>query len=209
MTTERITLEEPRTPGYPVVKRTALGQTFNGAVLRVESRDRLKRGDNGVMTPIKKDNGKHSQELVVTCLALPGTTAPAGLGEDEGVPAPGDIVRLILKGKSFGDWIEAKKSLPNGQTAVGDVVVQTTNSAQVYDAQGNATGPELTDQDAINAARQKGRSVGVYGPVILREPKSGSEWTAKAIEAYNSMQQRVSAESGSRVADPVDDEPPF
>ena len=61
------------------------------------------------MAPIVKPNGKHAQELVVTCLTLPNTTSPAGLGDDESVPEPGTIVRLILKGKAFGDWIEAKK----------------------------------------------------------------------------------------------------
>lgn len=206
MTQERITLEEQRAPGLPVVKRTALNQTFNGAVLKVETRDRLKRGDDGTMTPIIKPNGKHAQELVATCLVLPGTTAPAGLGDDEGVPEPGSMVRLILKGKSFGDWIEAKKSLTNGTVAVGDIVVQKTTVAQVYDAQGNASGPEIADQDAIDAARVKGRSVGIYGPITLREPKNGSEWLGKAIEAFRTL--LVPVQSASSSADAADQEPP-
>lgn len=209
----RITLEEPRAAGYPVVKRTALGQTFNGAVLKAEPRDRLKRGDDGNMTPIVKPNGKHAQELVVTCLTLPDTTAPAGLGDDESVPEPGSIVRLILKGKAFGDWIEAKKALPNGAVAVGDVVTQTTATAQVYDAQGNASGGEVTDQAAVDQARAKGRSVGIYGPLTLRAPKDGSEWFDKAVAAYRSLQAPIPAEApastgGFGVADD-DDEPPF
>lgn len=191
---QRITLEEPRAAGYPVVKRTALGQTFNGAILKAESRDRLKRADNGTMVPIVKDNGKHAQELVATCLTLPGTTAPVGLGEEESVPAPGDIVRLILKGKSFGDWIESKKSLQDGTVAVGDIVTMTTTVAQVYDQQGNPSGPEITDQDSINAARQRGRSVGIYGPLALRMPKPDSEWYGKAVEAYQKL-SRQTAES--------------
>ena len=142
----RITLEDPQTARPPVVKRTAIGQTFNGAVLKVEPRDRLKPGDDGTMQPIVKPNGKHAQELVVTCLTMPGTTSPAGLGDDESVPEPGTIVRLILKGKAFGDWIEAKRSLPGGSIAVGDVVTQTTTVAQVYDASGNASGPEISVQ---------------------------------------------------------------
>jgi len=186
--TQRIALEEPRVGGYPVVKRTALGQVFNGAILKAESRDRLKRGDNGESAPIVKPNGKHAQEMVVTCLVLPGTTSPAGLGEDENVPEAGDIVRLILKGKAFGDWIEAKKGLPDGTIAVGDVVTQTTQLAQVYDAQGNAQGGEITDQAAIDAARQRGRSVGIYGPLLVRAPKEGSEWLDKAIKAYHQLQ---------------------
>jgi hypothetical protein len=213
MTQERITLEEQRTAGFHVVKRTKLDQTFNGAVLKVETRDRLKRGDDGTMTPIVKPNGKHAQELVATCLVLPGTTAPAGLGDDEGVPEPGAIVRLILKGKSFGDWIEAKKSLTNGTVAVGDIVVQKTTVAQVYDAQGNASGGEISDQGAIDAARTKGRSVGIYGPITLREPKTGSEWLGKAIDAFKTLREPAAVESTSTAAaeppDLDDDEPPF
>lgn len=192
----RITLEEPKAAGYPVVKRTALGQTFNGAVLQAESRDRLKRSDDGTMVPIVKPNGKHSQELVVTCLTMPGTTAPAGLGDTESVPEPGDIVRLILKGKAFGDWIEAKRTLPNGILGVGDVVTQTTTVAQVYDAQGNASGPEVTDQKAVDQAKLKGRSVGIYGPLTLAV-NTDDVWQEKAVSVYRSMQERI----------PVEDEP--
>lgn len=180
----RINLEEPFQGGYPVVKRTALGQTFNGAIIKSESRDRLKRADDGTMTPIVKPNGNHSQELVVTCLTLPGTTSPAGLRDDESVPQPGDIVRLILKGKAFGDWIEAKRRLPKGVVAVGDVVTQTTTVAQQYDAQGNPSGDKITDQHHVDQARARGRSIGIYGPLTLSEPEDGSEWTAKAVSAY-------------------------
>lgn len=211
MTSPRITIEEPRAAGYPVVKRTALGQTFNGAVLKSESRDRLKRADDGSMQPIIKPNGKRSQEMVVTCLTLPGTTSLAGLGDDESVPAPGDIVRLILKGKSFGDWIDAKKTLPDGAVAVGDVVTQTTALAQVYDAQGNASGGEITDQTLVDQARAKGRSVGIYGPLTLKAPTAGSEWTAKAISAYRSLSVAEAAppETTASSFSGIDDEPPF
>jgi hypothetical protein len=195
--TTRITLEEPRAAAYPVVKRTALGQTFNGAILKAESRDRLRRADDGSMVPIIKPNGNHSQELVVTCLTLPGTTTTAGLGDQESIPEPGAIVRLILKGKAFGDWIDAKKSLPDGAVAVGDVVTQVTASAQVYDATGNPSGVEITDQTLVDQARAKGRSIGIYGPLTLRAPKDGSEWTEKAVAAYKSLQTPIPAEAPS------------
>lgn len=205
----RIPLEEARTPGYPVVKRTSIGQKFNGAILKAESRDRLKRDSDGTMQPIVKANGKHAQEMVVTCMVLPGTTAPAGLGEEESVPDVGATVRLILKGKAFGDWIESKKALPGGTVAVGDIVTQQTTVAQAYDAQGNASGPEITDQSVVEQARQKGRSVGIYGPLALREPKEGSEWTSKAVAAYNSLTAPIPAESGGHDQPDDDDEPPF
>lgn len=207
---ERITLEEARAPGYPVVKRTAIGQTFRGAIIKSESRDRLKRADDGTMKPIIKDNGKHAQEMVVTCLTLPGTNAPAGLGEDESVPEPGQVVRLILKGKAFGDWIEGKRALPNGTVAVGDVVSQTTTMAQVYDANGNATGAEIRDQAAVVEARSRGRSVGIYGPLTLELPTDDS-WTNKAVAAYREAQSanRPAAEaSPSEPDDPWSSAPP-
>jgi hypothetical protein len=201
MTQPRITIEEPRAAGYPVVKRTAIGQQFNGAVLKSESRNRLRRADDGSMQPIVKPNGKPAQEMVVTCMTLPGTTALAGLGDDESVPQPGDIVRLILKGKSFGDWIDAKKTLPNGTVAVGDVVCQVTASAQVYDAQGNPSGPEITDQAQVDQARAKGRSVGIYGPLTLRVPSTDlDEWTAKAIAAYRTLNTAEPANPGTTTA---------
>lgn len=206
-----IQLEEERKPGLPVVKRTAIGQTFNGAVLRVDQRDRLKKDDQtGAMTAIVKANGKARQELVVTCLTLPGTTAPAGLGDNEFVPEPETLVRLILKGKAFGDWIESKAALGRG-IQVGDIVTQITDRAQVYDAQGNPSGAELTDQAAVTAV-PRGRSVGIYGPITLREPKVGSEWVGKAEVAYHSLGTPISAEAAA-VADGVgdggDEEPPF
>lgn len=195
-----ITIEEPRAAGLPVVKRTAIGQTFVGAVLKTEQRDRLKKGDDGVMKPILKPDGKARQELVVTCLALPGTTAPAGLGDDESVPEPGTVVRLILKGKAFGDWIEQKRNLGRG-LAVGDVVTQTTDTAQVYDASGTPKGPEINDNRKVGEARMKGQNVGIYGPLTLaagREP----EWVAKAEEAYHALKTPIPVED-------VGDEEPF
>jgi hypothetical protein len=206
-----IELEEERKPSTPVVKRTALGQKFNGAVLRVDQRDRLKKNDTtGRMEPILKSDGKARQELVVTCLTLPGTTAPAGIGEVESVPEPEDIVRLILKGKAFGDWIEAKNNLGRG-IQVGDIVTQITDRAQVYDAQGNPSGPELTTQEQVEGVPRT-RSVGIYGPVTLRPAKEGSEWITKAETAYHSLRQPILVDgAGDRPggAVPDDEEPPF
>jgi len=206
-----IPLEEERAPGLPVVKRTALKQVFNGAIVRVQQRDRLKRDEvTKVLIPIPKPNGSPRQELVITCLTLPGTTAPVGLGEDsEHVPQPEEVVRLILKGKAFGDWIEAKKELGR-PVQVGDVVIQKTDRAQAYDQNGVKTGDEITDQAVINAL-PRGRSVGIYGPITLRAPKDGSEWVTKAEAAYHSLHEPIAAEAEDPYADvPLsDDEPPF
>jgi len=193
--TERISLEDAHASGLPVVKRTAIGQTFKGALVKVESRDRTKMGVGGVREILYKPDGKARQELVVTCLTLPGTTAPAGLGDYEEVPEPGALVRLILKGKAFGDWIDAKKTLPGETPSVGDVVTTITKVAQVYDANGNPSGGEISDQSAVVDARQRGRSVGIYGPLTLAVPDAKSEWTDKAIAAYKSMQEPIPAEA--------------
>jgi hypothetical protein len=203
-----IALEEEYKPGLPVVKRTRLGEKFFGAIVKVEQRDRLKKDEaTGQMVPVTKPGGKAKQELVVTCLTLPGTTAPAGIGDNESVPEEGDLVRLILRGKAFGDWIESKSQLGR-PVQVGDIVSQKTDRAQVYDAHGNPSGDELTDQAAVDAV-PRGRSVGIYGPVEVRAPKDGSPWVAKAEEAYHSLHEPIAAEEphSSPVAD--DDEPPF
>lgn len=210
-----ISLEGERKLALPVVKRTALGQTFNGAVVRVEQRDRVKRDEaSGQLVPVLKVGGKARQELVVTCLTLPGTNAPVGLGEDEHVPNTEELVRIILKGKAFKDWIDSKATLGR-PIQVGDVVSQTTTLAQVYDAQGNASGPEITDQATLNSV-PRGRSVGVYGPITLRAAKEGSEWVAKAEAAYHGLREPIVAEAQPAVQEdpwgsvpPSDDEPPF
>jgi hypothetical protein len=205
-----IALEEERQPGLPVVKRTALGQKYFGAVVKVQQRDRLKKDDTtGNMVPILKANQKPRQEMVITCLTLPGTTAPVGLGDDEHVPEAGELARLILKGKAFADWIEAKRELGR-PVNVGDIVQQTTDKAQVYDAQGNPSGPEIADQAEVERV-PRGRSVGIYGPVTLREPKPNSEWLTKAEEAYHNLNAIPAEDDSAATADSnvVDDEPPF
>ena len=161
-----ITLDEPTGPRIPVMKRQRIGDTVTGAVVRTEQRDAMKDG-----APVPKDvsnpDGKKRQELVVTIVVLPGTTMPAGIGQDNPatVPTPGEVCRMILRGASFGQWIEAKNAL--GQLQVGDIVTQTLDHAQVYNAQGAPAGGKLTTQAEVDAV-PRGQSVGVYGPLALR-----------------------------------------
>lgn len=174
-----IPLGEQFTPGHPVVKRTAIGQKFAGAVVNLERRDRTRKGDDGVVRPVLKADGKPRQELIVTCLAISGD-APAGIGDEQGIPEPGDTVRLILKGKAFADWIQAEKTLGR-QVQVGDVVKQRTDSAQVYDADGNPKGQPLTTQAEVEAV-PRSQTVGIYAELRL-EPGEG-EWIDRAEAAY-------------------------
>jgi hypothetical protein len=162
----------------PVVKRTKIGERFVGAVVRTEQRDVLKDGKK-----VLKANGKPRQEMVVYCVAMPKTTAVAGIGDHVGVPDPGDEVRLILRGGAFGDWIEARKSHRGGHLNVGDVVVQVVEFAQAYDASGNIKGGRITDQAAVDALPRQ-TTIGFYGPLSLHEPKD-AEWVEAAEAAYH------------------------
>lgn len=175
-----ITLDEPQGPRVPVMKRQRIGDTVTGAVVRTVQRDVLKDGQ-----PALKDNGKPRQELVVTIVVLPGTTMPAGIGQDTpaAVPAPGDVTRMILRGASFGQWIEAKNGL-GGQLQVGDIVTQTLDHAQVYNAQGAPAGGKLTTQAEVDAV-PRGQSVGVYGPLTLRRAAPAeAQWVQMAEAEY-------------------------
>ena len=88
------------------------------------------------------------------------------------------------------------------------VVLQTTDSAQVYDQNGEKSGNPITDQAALNAVRP-GRSVGIYGPITVRAPKDGSPWVAKAEAAYHATSDRIVAEMDLPPEPPDDQEPPF
>lgn len=183
-----------RGPGLPVVKRTAIGQTFVGALVAVEQRDVLKEGQRVV-----KDNGKARQELVLTVMAMPGTTAPAGIGDTTAVPNPGDLVRVILRGAAFGQWIEARKT--HGQLETGDVVTQTTEYGQAYNAEGQPSGPKLTTQAECDAV-PRSKSLGIYGSLTLRKPQPAeATWAQQADAAYHARQQQTPIADTPRISE--------
>lgn len=196
-----IPLGEQYTPGHPVVKRTAIGQTFQGAMVNLERRDRTKKGDDGVIRPLVRGDGKPRQELVITCLAVSGD-APAGIGDEQGIPEAGDTVRLILKGKAFADWITAERTLGR-QVQVGDTVKTRTTSAQVYDANGDAKGDLLTTQEQVDAV-PRSATVGIYGELKLEAGEG--EWIDKAEAAYRAA-TATPLSSGAPAAAPADEEP--
>lgn len=180
-----ITLEDaPRSQATPVVKRQRIGERFVGAIVKAEQRAQTKTVD-GVRVEQTKPNGKPRQELVVHCIAMPKNTAEVSLGDDKHLPEPGEAVRLILKGKAFGEWIDARKTHRGGQLHVGDIVVQEVTHAQQYDANGQPKGGEITDQAQADAV-PRGTSLGFYGPVTIHEPKD-AEWVAKAEAAYHAL----------------------
>ena len=92
----------------PVIRQQRLGEVGYLAIVRPEQRDRLRKNlSSGAMEPIpngtdRQGRPKVKQEMVVHAIAMPGTTMEARIGDEGGVPAPGDRVRLILKAKGFG-----------------------------------------------------------------------------------------------------------
>lgn len=184
-----ITLEEAGTTRTPVLRRKRIGEEFVGALVRTTQRDVLKRDDaTGTDRPVLKANGKPRQELVVTLVTISSTMA-AGLGEEVAVPEPGDIVRCILKGGGFGQWIEANGLLKPRQ--VGDIVTLTSEWGQAYDAHGAPTGDKLTTQAQLDAVPRE-RSLGVYGSVAIRRATPAeTEWVAAAEMAYHDAQPVV------------------
>ena len=184
-----ITLEEAGTTRTPVLRRKRIGEEFIGALVRTTQRDVLKRDDaTGTDRPVLKANGKPRQELVVTLVTISSTMA-AGLGEEVAVPEPGDIVRSILKGGGFGQWIEANGLLKPRQ--VGDIVTLTSEWGQAYDAHGAPTGDKLTTQAQLDAVPRE-RSLGVYGSVAIRRATPAeTEWVTAAETAYHDAQPVV------------------
>ena len=184
-----ITLEEAGTIRTPVLRRKRIGEEYVGALVRTTQRDVLKRDDaTGTDRPALKANGKPRQELVVTLVTISSTMA-AGLGEEVAVPEPGDIVRSILKGGGFGQWIEANGLLKPRQ--VGDIVTLTSEWGQAYDAHGAPTGDKLTTQAQLDAVPRE-RSLGVYGSVAIRRATPAeTEWVAAAETAYYDAQPVV------------------
>lgn len=183
-------------PRHPVIRRQRIGETFIGALVKApEARDILKDGK-----PVLKENGKPRQELVVTLVTMPGTTMEAGSSDDIHLPAPGDIVRTILRGKAYGSHIDADNALP-GRT-VGDVYTLTSDFGQKYDANGAPSGGELKTQAELDAV-PRGVTLGVYGSLTIRRANPDeAPWVAQAEAAYHSLKQGIALDAGNDEDDP-------
>jgi hypothetical protein len=170
----------------PVIKRTRIGErALIGLIDEPQQRPVQKVDDvtKQLVTVINPRTGRPKQELVVHGIVYPGNTAPVGRKEEQWVPAEWEVVRMILRGGGFGDWIEARKTHRNGgRLVIGDIIQQIVDHAQAYDAQGAPTGSKITDQSMVDAL-PRGRSVGFYGPLTLHIP-SDPTWVARAEAAY-------------------------
>jgi hypothetical protein len=208
---------------YPIVKHQRIGESCKLAVIRWEQRDRLRK-DSGTQQMVKIPNGvdrsgrpKFKQELVIQAVAIAGDMV-AAIGDSSGVPAPGDRVRVILKAKGFGDWIEARKGHRGGKFNVGDVLLMSTDKAQQYDQNGTPKGPEIRTQADADAV-PRNTTLGFYGSLSLA-PGQEARWIDAAEAAYrddeNAERQRNAIPLGGP-AEPADgyhdefrdEEPPF
>ena len=172
---------------YPIIKHQRIGESCKLAVIRWEQRDRLRK-DPGTQQMVKIPNGvdrsgrpKTKQELVIQAVAISGDMV-AAIGDSSGVPAPGDRVRVILKAKGFGDWIEARKSHRGGKFNVGDVLLMSTDKAQQYDQNGTPKGPEIRTQADADAV-PRSATLGFYGSMSLA-PGQEARWIDAAEAAY-------------------------
>ncbi len=187
-------------PGTPIVKKRALGERFIGAMCADPERRQSTKTDG---TPKTKPNGDPRYELVVTCVTMPGTTAHAEIGGEGGVPQPGDVVRLIFAGGGFAQWIEAldAQKAALGRTGrfdgrIGDVIEQTIEYGQAWNADGSKIGPELRTQAECDAV-PRSQSLGYYGPLTIRAARPDeAEWDAKACQIYTDAARPDAQPSG-------------
>jgi len=164
-----ITLEEPRATGtaYPVLNhRSISADEFVGGILKFEQRQQT----DADKKPKFKDNGKPAYEMVVWLLTI-RSTMEAGIGGNDRVPERGEIVRAILKGKTFGMWIDEKDKLGRG-IQVGDLFRMTTDIGISY--RGKTAISEFKTDDEIAEFKQsrdwvdRKVTLGMYGPVQIK-----------------------------------------
>lgn len=181
-----ITLDEPMSASTRprVIKRSEIGETFIGALVRKEQRAITKDQEGGGRVEVINPNtGRPRQELVLTLITMPGTTALAALAGEAAVPSPGDVVRMIIKGKQFADWIKETKDF---SVSVGDVVGQITDTAISYSAAGTPS-KTMFKQAEVDAV-PRNTTVGIYGPLTVRQSTGADkEWVELAEAKYHEM----------------------
>ena len=190
---------------HPIVKHQRIGESCKLAVIRWEQRDRLRK-DPVSQKMVKIPNGedrsgrpKFKQELVIQAVAISGDMV-ASIGDSSGVPAAGDRVRVILKAKGFGDWIEARKGHRGGKFNVGDVLVMSTTHAQQYDQNGTSKGDVLKTQAQADAV-PRNTTLGFYGTLALA-PGQEAAWIEAAESAYREDENAERQKRAIPLADP-------
>jgi len=202
-----IELQDNARPSAPVLRNQRIGELAQLAIVKTEQRDRLLKnpvtGTLEKMAAGTRDDGsiKYKQEFVIHALALPGTTMQTKQGEEFVTPAPGDRMRLILKGLAFGRWIDARKTHRGGKLNVGDLLITGTDQAQAYDQNGKPKGEPIKAQAEADRI-PRGVTVGFYGPIELAEPTDPA-WVETAEQAFLADKQAeqaakaISADTGA------------
>ena len=194
---------------YPVISQQRFGEKAILAIIRTEQRDRLKKNlstnqleriPNGTD---RSGRPKYKQELVIHCVSMPDTTMEAKIGGEGSVPAAGDRVRVILKAKGFGDWIEARKNHRSGRLNVGDKLTIETQWAQQYDQDGNPKGGKIMSQAEADKV-PRNVTLGFYGPLALSEPTTAdAQWVAAAETAWHDDDKAKREARAIPAGDPV------
>lgn len=204
--------DEGNFTSYPVIRQQRIGEQATLAIIRHETRDRLAK--NPITKELEKiPNGvdrngkpKYKKELVIHCITMPNTDMEAKLGGEGGVPQVGERVKVILKAKGFGNWIEARKSHRQGKLNVGDVLKITTDHAQQFDENGAPKGQKITTQAEVDKIH-RGITVGFYGSISLAEPGTEDDkWIAAAEAAWRDDDRAKRAEAAIPAGAPVQEE---
>lgn len=215
-----IELDKPQGGGAPVIKRKVIGEEFVGGLIRFDNRDQ--QDDNG--NPIPKldyktgqPTGKNKQELVVHLLTL-NSTMQAGLGQENMVPERGQVVRLILKGGGYGQWIDSLKAFYADNPdlgrgfSVGDLVGLGTDEAIRYRSMGDhaelgkmTAQAEVNDYFAGRDPQDRSESVGFRGPLGM-QPATDAAFTVECEQAYYELEKQ--GIQLDEPAGPFDEAPP-
>jgi len=199
----------PTSGSTPVVKATAIGQKMVGALCDFPfRRDRLKDGQ----PQINERTGKPRQQLVLTMVAMPGTTTVVGKAGEERPVVEGEVVRMILNGGAFGSFIEAEgahKAISPSGARVGDVVEWDIEFAQAWNEDATKRGGELrTQAEADKVPRNV--SLGFYGPISLRAATAAeAQWDEKACQMYRDSDRPTRPTTTAYDTADHDDEAPF
>jgi len=106
-------LEEQHTGGTHALRRRNMGEVFVGGLVHFEWRNeqddqgkpKPKYGADG--QPVMKNGEQQFKKEIVIHLMTKESTMVAGLGDEEGVPEAGRMIRFIASGGGAAQWIEA------------------------------------------------------------------------------------------------------
>ena len=164
-----IELNDAARIGAPVIRQQRFGEVATLAIVRTEQRDRLRKNlASGEMEPIpngkdRQGNPKVKQEIVIHCVALPGTSMEAKLG-DETASTSCTITRPVMAAaaKPVGTvWL----ALADAQGAVAEGLQLQGDRQAVRDALTAVSGYQgltgmLTCNDTGDCAT--GEALGIF-----------------------------------------------